>query len=155
MFCASPSAPSSIAAPSAPRRSSRWRRGLAVAWAAPVSALGLLLAAIGAASGGSVRRRAGTVEAHGGGIARVLARLPLAGGADALALGHVILGRTQASLDRHRAHEAVHVRQCERWGPLFVPAYLAAGAWARLHGGDPYWDNPFEREAYEATRPTP
>jgi hypothetical protein len=55
-------------------------------------------------------------------------------------------------LDETRAHERVHVAQCERWGPLFVPAYLAAGAWAWARGRHPYFDNPFEREAFAAAR---
>ena len=45
------------------------------------------------------------------------------------------------------AHERVHVRQCERWGPFFVPAYLLAMLATRIMGGNPYWDNPFEAEA--------
>ena len=56
-----------------------------------------------------------------------------------------------------RAHELVHVRQYERWGPLFVPAYLAASAWMLVSGRDPYYDNHFERAAYrqdEARLPT-
>ena len=31
-----------------------------------------------------------------------------------------------------------------------IAAYLMAGGWARLRGGDPYYDNPFEREAFGA-----
>ena len=50
--------------------------------------------------------------------------------------------------DLTRTHERVHVRQCERWGPLFIPAYLLASLLIRLRGGRPYEDNPFEREAY-------
>jgi tetratricopeptide (TPR) repeat protein len=49
----------------------------------------------------------------------------------------------------HREHERVHVRQYERWGPLFIPLYLAAAAIAWWKGLDPYRDNPFEREAFE------
>jgi hypothetical protein len=41
----------------------------------------------------------------------------------------------------------VHVRQYERWGPLFVPAYLVSSLVLWLRGRDPYWDNPFEVEA--------
>jgi hypothetical protein len=41
----------------------------------------------------------------------------------------------------------VHVRQYEHWGPLFVPAYLAASLWALLRGRDPYYHNWFEMEA--------
>jgi hypothetical protein len=42
----------------------------------------------------------------------------------------------------------VHVRQYERWGPLFIPAYFAASGWAWWKGGHAYLDNPFEVEAY-------
>ena len=62
--------------------------------------------------------------------------------------GHVILGQTAAALDISREHELVHVRQYERWGPLFIPAYLLCSAVIWLRGGDPYRDNPFERQAY-------
>jgi hypothetical protein len=64
----------------------------------------------------------------------------------AIALGHVVIARDAAALDDTRAHERVHVAQAERWGPLFVPAYLMAGvvAWAR--GGGAYTDNVFERD---------
>ena len=66
-----------------------------------------------------------------------------------MTLGHVILGASEADLDAARRHEQVHVRQYERWGPLFIPAYLAASAWLWLRGRDPYRDNPFERQAYD------
>ena len=65
-----------------------------------------------------------------------------------MTLGHVVLGRDRASLERSRGHERVHVRQCERWGPLFLPAYGMASLIVKLRGGDAYRDNPFEREAY-------
>ena len=64
-----------------------------------------------------------------------------------LTFGHVIVGTHAQELERLRAHERVHVRQCERWGPLFLPAYLLAGAWQWVRGGRAYWDNPFEVEA--------
>ena len=47
-----------------------------------------------------------------------------------------------------RAHERVHVRQCEAWGPFFIPAYLIAGAWAWLRGEGAYEGNYFERQAW-------
>jgi hypothetical protein len=59
----------------------------------------------------------------------------------------VIVGEDDRALDRCRAHEHVHVRQAERWGPLFILAYLAAGLWAHLRGRHHYHDNPFEAEA--------
>lgn len=123
-------------------------------WALPNTVLGLMLAPVALATGGRVRRVCGALEIYGGGVAWLLRRaVPLAGGAAALTLGHVVLGRTARVLDRCRAHEHVHVRQYERWGPLFIPAYLAAGAVAACRGRDAYRDNPFEQEAFrEASR---
>lgn len=118
-------------------------------WAGPASLLGLLAAALAAPGGLRGRRVEGVLELHGPLLARWLARCPgPPGGACALTLGHVVLGRDAPTLDRVRRHERVHVRQYERWGPLFIPAYLAASLWALLAGGDPYRDNPFERSAF-------
>ncbi|MGL5096793.1 MAG: hypothetical protein ACRDD1_14455, partial [Planctomycetia bacterium] len=69
--------------------------------------------------------------------------------AAALTLGHVVLGRDRARLDATRAHEAVHVRQYETWGPFFIPLYLGLSAVLYLRGRDAYRENPFEREAYD------
>ena len=92
---------------------------------------------------------AGVLEIHGGLITWFLTRCtPLRGGASAMTLGHVVLGRDERLLELTREHERVHVRQCERWGPLFIPAYLAASALVALRRGRPYEDNPFEREAF-------
>ena len=73
---------------------------------------------------------------------------PMVGGAVAMTLGHCVIGRTAADLDRCRGHELVHGAQYERWGLLFVPAYLACSAWMWWRGFDPYLDNPFAAEAY-------
>jgi hypothetical protein len=64
-----------------------------------------------------------------------------------LTLGHVVLARDLPALQQTRAHERVHVRQYERWGPFFLPAYAAASLWALSRGRHPYVDNWFEREA--------
>jgi hypothetical protein len=69
-----------------------------------------------------------------------------------MTLGHVVLGTDQAALEQTRAHELAHVRQAERWGPLFLPAYLAASAWAWLAGRHYYRDNWFERDARRRER---
>jgi hypothetical protein len=61
----------------------------------------------------------------------------------AITFGHVILAVDELDPETMR-HELVHVRQYERWGPLFIPAYLFASARARLRGGHAYRDNPFE-----------
>ncbi|MDO8964417.1 MAG: hypothetical protein Q7W30_08015 [Coriobacteriia bacterium] len=45
-------------------------------------------------------------------------------------------------------HEHVHVRQYERWGPFFLPAYAISSLVQLARGGDPYRDNRFERQAY-------
>lgn len=90
------------------------------------------------------------LEVYGGAVSWLLRRaVPLPGGAAALTLGRVVLGRSAAALSQCREHERIHVRQYERWGPLFIPVYLLASVAAGLRGGDPYRDNPFEREAFE------
>lgn len=123
-------------------------RGARYAWSLPNTALGAVLAAAAIASGGKVAIVAGVLEAHGGVVAFVLRRMvPLHGGASAMTLGHVVLGRDGVCLDRTRAHERAHVRQCEQWGPLFLPAYLAASVIAALGRGHYYRDNWFEKEA--------
>lgn len=122
------------------------------AWASPTTALGLLIVGLTMASGGRAGIVSGVIEAHGGFASWYLRRIvPLPGGASAMTVGHVVIGRDAASLASTREHERVHVRQCERWGPFFIPAYFAASGWAWLRGRDPYRDNPFEREAYGAS----
>jgi len=117
-------------------------------WASPASVFGVLLAAAAVASGGRVARVDGVLEAHGGIVATVLRRMvPLRGGASAMTLGHVVVGRDAGCLERTRAHERAHVRQAERWGPLFIPAYFAASLAAAARGGHYYRDNRFERDA--------
>lgn len=127
-------------------------RLLGYLWAAPVSSAGLCLALLAGVSGGCVRARGGLVEASGGAVGWLLRGNRLWRGGAAMTLGHVILARDQACLERSRAHEQVHVRQFERWGPLLPPAYLLVGWWLAWRGYDPYLDHPFEREACEGGR---
>ena len=131
-----------------PGASSRLGRWLRYAWAGPNSLLGLLLA-LAVGPGGRVQVVAGVVEAHGPWLAWLLgAGTHLCGGAAAMTLGHVIVGMDEPCLAACRSHEHVHVRQYERWGPFFLPAYFLASVWAYARGGDLYRDNPFEREAF-------
>jgi hypothetical protein len=117
-------------------------------WAFPATSLGLLVAAACLASRGTVRRHDGALEVRGGWATLALERwIPLKGGAEALTLGHVIVGRSEEALRKFAGHERVHIRQYERWGPFFLPAYACAGLWAWTRGGHPYRDNRFEREA--------
>lgn len=65
-----------------------------------------------------------------------------------MALGHVVLAIDDTTLHRAGPHERIHVRQYERWGPFFLPAYGIASWWAWRRGLHAYLDNPFEVEAY-------
>jgi len=121
-------------------------------WASPTTLLGLALALM-ALRRGRVLVVGGVLEVSGPLVRWALTHLvPLRGGATAITLGHVVLGRDVRALDETREHERVHVQQYERWGPLFVPAYLAASVWAVMRGGHFYFDNVFEREAMAAGR---
>jgi hypothetical protein len=118
-------------------------------WASPNTALGLCLAALGVATGGGAAVVDGVVEVHGGVLRSLLRGAWLVpGGAAAVTLGHVVLGTSPEQLVETRAHERIHVRQYERWGPGFLPAYLTASVWAVLRGEDAYGGNWFEREAF-------
>ncbi|MEO8323028.1 MAG: hypothetical protein ABI571_02700 [Actinomycetota bacterium] len=61
----------------------------------------------------------------------------------AITFGHVVLSVDDLPEETLR-HELVHVRQYERWGPLFIPAYLGASVVAVARGGHRYRDNHFE-----------
>ena len=132
-------------------------------WASPNTLLGLLfvpvalMPAIGRPRsrwrtlGAPPRIRVidGVLEVHGPWIDTLLRRVvPIEGGAIAMTFGHVVIARDGRALEMSRAHERVHVRQCERWGPVFIPAYLLASAWAWWRGRGAYEGNAFEVEAY-------
>jgi hypothetical protein len=121
---------------------------LAALWALPWTLVGVAIGLVAVASGGGYQRVGRVHEFHGGWLRWFLRRIPIAGGAAAMTLGQAVIARTLSDLDFSRRHELVHVAQYERWGPLFVPAYLACSAWLWLRGRDPYFDNPFEEEAY-------
>jgi hypothetical protein len=129
----------------------RWvTTSLRYVWASPVTVIGLVVALLTWISSGHLQVVDGVLEVSGGFASFALRRCTmLKGGASAMTLGHVVLARNRQLLDATRAHERVHVRQCERWGPLFLPAYLIGSLIALSRGGDFYFDNPFEREAYD------
>ena len=120
---------------------------LAYAWASPNSLIGLAAGGAMILLGGQARRIAGVLEVAGGLVGTQLGRKRIALPWRAITLGHVILGIDAAALEQSRAHEHVHVRQYERWGVGFWPAYLLSSARAKLRGGDAYRDNRFEKEA--------
>ncbi|HEX2239757.1 MAG TPA: signal peptide prediction [Actinomycetota bacterium] len=107
---------------------------LARLWAAPYSVLGLLLAPFFRAR----TVRYGVLWCEG-------AAWPgkLGWRYRAITFGHVVLAVDR--LDTHTvAHELIHVRQYERWGPFMVPAYLLAALWNLVKGRPPYLENAFE-----------
>ena len=127
----------------------------AYVWALPTTALGLALVAVALATGARASVVGGVLEAHGGLLDPLLRRyVPLRGGASAMTLGHVVVARDEGTLVRTRAHERAHVRQVERWGPLFVPAYVVASLFVAMRGGHYYRDNRFERDAVAAAART-
>ncbi len=113
------------------------------AWAAPTTLIGLAAGLLTLASGGRGQAREGALEFYGG-FATWLSRVI---GFGAMTLGHVILGRDALCLDLFRDHEQAHVRQVERWGIAFIPAYVVASYIAWRSGLHYYHDNWFEREA--------
>ena len=126
------------------------RRALLYLWTGPTTLLGLWLLPLAYLTGGGARVVDGVLEIHGGLVRWLLVHCTLLrGGARAMTLGHVVLGISPEALDDTRTHERIHVRQAERWGPLFVPAYLLASLFLFLRGRNAYRDNPFEREAFD------
>jgi hypothetical protein len=126
---------------------------LARLWALPNTMIGLLFVPAACGVRGGIELVDGVLEVHSPLIAWMLrhcTRLP--GGASAITFGHVVLGRNREALVATRAHERVHVRQCERWGPAFFPAYLLASAWGLLTGDGAYHGNVFERQAKQCSR---
>lgn len=127
-------------------------RSLRYLWAAPASLAGLALAAPAMLLGAKARVVRGAIEVGGGWLERGVQRLPGPYRFGAITFGHVIIGINEPVLAACRDHEHVHVRQYERWGPLFIPLYLASSLLELVRGGDPYLDNHFEREAYGRPR---
>lgn len=121
-------------------------------WALPLTLLGLFLGTLTLLTGGRVQIVRGVIEYWGGIMKWFLQHHLLAKGAAAMTLGHVIFGQTRADLDFARDHEHVHVRQFSRWGIFMAPACLGCSLYLWLVGKNPYFDNPFEKEAYGTSR---
>jgi hypothetical protein len=124
-------------------------------WASPVSVAAAPLAAAAAATKGRIRITQGVVEASGGVLAPLLGKVVPGFPISAITLGHVVLAASEQALAESRAHERVHVRQYETWGPLFPLLYLAASAAALLRGRAAYAGNVFERQAFREAGENP
>lgn len=125
------------------------KRVAAIIWASPYTLMGMCLGGVVLITGGRMQVRGPAVEFFGGASRRLLRCLPNGRFILALTLGHTIIGQTADALDTARNHEYVHVRQFERWGLLMGPAYLISSLVLWATGRDPYWDNPFEQEAFD------
>ncbi len=121
---------------------------VAVIWTFPNTLLGLMIGSLGLITGGRCQLKRGCLEFHGGLVAWGLSKLLGGSGAAAMTLGHTILGQSSKTLEMARDHEHVHVKQYERWGIFFIPAYLGSSIFLMLRGRDSYRENPFEIEAY-------
>ena len=126
------------------------RRIAAYAWAGPNTLLGLGAGLVMLVFGAAATRIQGAIEFSGGSIGLFFASRLRPFRFQAVTFGHVILGTSAAALAGAREHEQVHVRQYERWGPLFLPAYFASSAWQLIIGRHVYHDNYFERQAVES-----
>lgn len=124
----------------------RLKRLVLYAWAAPTTLVGLFAGLLTLCTGGAVQRRCGALEFHGGFSRWFADRFNFS----AMTLGHVIIGHDPWALEFCREHEQAHVRQVERWGIAFIPAYLFASLLAWWQGGHYYFDNWFERDARRA-----
>ena len=129
------------------RRLSTWQpdvprtdvgRVITAAWAAPLTVVGALLTASG---GGRLTWDPQRACWVGTGIGGPSGALLAAVGMAANTMGHVVVCRCDAPGEQLLDHEAVHVRQAERLGPLLVPLYVLLSA---RHG---YRENPLERAA--------
>ena len=131
----------------------RLRKIGAYLWASPGTSVGLLLTPLALGRGGGLQVVGGVIEVYGGNLVTIFRQdFWPSGPISAITFGHVVLSCDKAQLDRTRQHERVHVRQYERWGPFFIPAYILASVWIGLRGGNSYLDNPFEVEAYDQSR---
>ena len=122
------------------------------AWAAPCSAVGLIVALPAILAGARLRLMRGALEVAvtrpGTRMAGLMRHSPFS----AITFGHVIIGVDQDQLAHLRDHEQQHVRQYELWGPLFFLAYPASSLLQLIRGHDPYRDNHFEVQAREQAK---
>jgi hypothetical protein len=116
-------------------------------WASPASAIGVAAAFPLWAFGARGAVRSGvlevTLQSRNAGLASNL--LPF----QAITLGHVVIATGELHQESLRAHERVHVKQYEHWGPVFLLAYPAESLFQLLRGRRPYLDNRFELQARE------
>lgn len=117
-------------------------------WVLPNTILGIALLPLAWISRSHVQVTDGVLEMCGGALAPLLCHcVPVHGGVMAMTMGHVVIARDRRALIATRAHERVHIRQFETWGPFFLPAYFLASLWAAVNGQGAYHGNYFEQQA--------
>lgn len=121
-------------------------------WALPVTLPAAALAGMARLLGARLQWHTGVLEASDGPLPWILSRIYPPMPVAAITLGHVVLAQRRTDLERTRTHERVHVRQYERWGPLFPFLYLGESLRLLLGGGDPYRGNRFEVEAFASEK---
>ncbi|MCI0453140.1 MAG: hypothetical protein L0Z51_12275, partial [Candidatus Latescibacteria bacterium] len=113
-------------------------RALAYAWALPTTVVGLALVAVAVTTGARAALVEGVLEAHGGLLDPFLRRgVPLRGGASAMTLGHVVVGRDPDALARTRLHVHASVI-CSARGGHFEPQPGNERLMLFNNMGDPY-----------------
>ncbi len=124
--------------------SSRFARYL---WAAPCSAVGIVVALLYYPFGASVRLANGVLEVAVFGRSDRGRTVSTNVRFSAITLGHIVIGLTHQELKRLRSHELAHVRQYERWGLAFFLAYPLSSLLQLASGRSPYLHNRFGIEA--------
>jgi hypothetical protein len=126
------------------------------AWASPNTLLGLALGTLGLPFGARIARGDGAILFldH-----PVMSWIPPCG----ITFGHCILYRRGIGPDdpvrrydkkgwqRIGDHEGAHVRQYERWGPLFLPVYLVSALAPGTHWMERQADRWAEKPASRST----
>lgn len=130
--------------PEAPRTPTG--RAAAAAWAGPATAIGVLIGLLGRGRPRWDPEFRCLIFEGVGGLPAVLLR---GVGAGANAIGQVVISTYDPTSRALLAHEALHVRQAERLGPLLLPLYVLFGA---RYG---YRRNPIERAARRAAGASP
>jgi hypothetical protein len=126
-----------------PRPATPVGRAAAALWAAPLTLVGFGVAgASGRLPRWDASRACFVARGVGGASSRALQLV----GADANTIGQVVLARQPDPPSALLDHEAVHVRQCERLGPLMIACY----PWLSARYG--YRDHPLERAARTGAR---
>jgi hypothetical protein len=126
---------------------------LAYAWASPYSLIGLLWGLLAVLSGAKTHVHEGTLEITGGRTGKWYAKTFRKRHITTITLGHVILSKNESCLHDLRLHEKVHVKQYEKWGVLFAPAYFISSIVQIIRGRNPYLDNVFEIAAFKKNLP--